>query len=263
MLQRTCCDRNRGMSDKSQACNACQETEPLGFRFSMAFQPIVDVLTGEVLAEEALARGPRGESAASVLAQVTESNRYRFDQAARVTAIEWASRLGMKSRLSINFMPNAVYNPDACIQRTLHAARAAAWVTERIIFEVSESEPIEDRPHLLEIFRRYREFGFKTAIDDFGAGHSGLGLLMDFQPDYLKLDMALIRDIDRRKASRAIVRHAVGLCDEIGIQLIAEGVETLTEAKTLVDLGVRYQQGYYFARPAFESLSNPILRLPN
>ena len=103
----------------------------------------------------------------------------------------------MQGLLSINFLPNAVYRPEACIRSALAAARKSNLPTERIIFEVTESEQVMDRPHLVNIFREYQRFGFHTAIDDFGAGYAGLNLLAEFQPSILKIDMDLVRNIDR------------------------------------------------------------------
>jgi EAL domain-containing protein (putative c-di-GMP-specific phosphodiesterase class I) len=157
----------------------------------MAFQPIFDLERRDVFAYEALVRGPAGESAATVLASVTDVNRYAFDQQCRVSAIDWAARLGLtaaSAKLSINFLPNAVYEPRACIRATLAAAVRHGLPTDRIIFEFTEQEAL-DTSHLLNILRSYKAMGFLTAIDDFGAGHSGLNLLADFQPDIVKLDM--------------------------------------------------------------------------
>ncbi|MBS0410338.1 MAG: EAL domain-containing protein [Proteobacteria bacterium] len=222
----------------------------------MAFQPIVDLTTGEPYAYEALVRGPAGEGAASVLSQVTDETRYAFDQQCRVSAIEWASRLKLAAtgaRLSINFLPNAVYEPRACIRATLAAAMQYRFPTTAIIFEFTEQEVI-DTDHLLNILRSYKAMGFLTAIDDFGAGHSGLGLLAQFQPDIVKLDMALIRGIDSDSVRRSIVGHTLRMLEDIGILAICEGIETKGELRALCDLGLRYAQGYILARPAFEAL---------
>ncbi|RCL58475.1 MAG: EAL domain-containing protein, partial [Pseudomonas sp.] len=176
-----------GASDHG-ACPSCASGERLGFGFSYAFQPIVDLRRREIFAHEALVRGTGGEPAPSVLAQVNEENRFRFDQAGRVKAIKTAAKLGMQSRLSINFMPNAIYRPELCIRSTLEAARAHDFPIERIIFETVEGERISDGKWLTEVFREYQRIGFLTAIDDFGAGFAGLNLLADFQPDIIKLD---------------------------------------------------------------------------
>ncbi|HBM09653.1 EAL domain-containing protein [Pseudomonas sp. Choline-3u-10] len=238
------------------ACPSCASGERLGFRFSYAYQPIVDISKREIFAHEALVRGVNGEPAPSVLSQVTEDNRFRFDQACRVKAIKTAAKLNMQSKLSINFMPNAIYRPELCIRSTLEAARAHNFPIEQIIFETVEGERISDAKWLTEVFREYQRIGFLTAIDDFGAGFAGLNLLADFQPDLIKLDMDLIRSIDQSRSRQAIVRGTVGICNELGIQVIAEGVETPDEYKALRDLGISLMQGYLFSKPLFESCSH-------
>jgi EAL domain-containing protein (putative c-di-GMP-specific phosphodiesterase class I) len=223
----------------------------------MAFQPILDLETGRPFAYEALARGPNGEGAASVLGQVTSENRYAFDQRCRVKAIETAVAAGILetgARLSINFLPNAVYSPRACIQLTLKTASATGFPADRLIFEFTEQEEIVDAEHVAEIVRKYREMGFGTALDDFGAGHAGLGLLARFQPDLIKLDMELVRGIDSSLPRRVIVESVAAMCRGLGITLIAEGVETEAELAALRRIGIRYVQGYLIARPAFEAL---------
>ncbi len=104
------------------------------------------------------------------------------------------------------------------------------------------------------IFQEYKRRGMITAIDDFGAGHSGLNLLAEFQPDIIKLDMALTRAIHTDRVRGAIVKSMVGLCADLGISIVAEGIEDVDEARALRDLGVRLMQGYAFARPATEKL---------
>jgi EAL domain-containing protein (putative c-di-GMP-specific phosphodiesterase class I) len=236
-------------------CGGCGHTERLGFQFDYAYQPIVDLTHRRVYAHEALVRGPQGEGALSVLSQVNEANRYRFDQACRVKAIKNAAQLGMAERVSINFLPNAVYKPEVCIRTTLEAARTHGFPTERIIFEVTEGERVEDGPWLASILREYQRCGFLTAIDDFGAGYAGLTLLADFRPDIIKLDMALVRSVDTSPARQAIARGMVRICAELGIQVIAEGIETPSERDFFLSEGVTLMQGYLFGRPAFRALT--------
>lgn len=243
------------MAGTVRDCEDCGKAERVGFQFEFAYQPILDVTSGQVFAHEALVRGPNGEGAMTVLSQVTEKNRYRFDQACRVKAIKGASELGMQEKISINFLPNAIYKPELCIRTTLAAARTYDFPLERIIFEVTEGERIEDGPWLMEILQEYKRCGFKTAIDDFGAGFAGMSLLADFQPDLIKIDMALIRNVDRDAARQAIVRSLVRLCHELNIQVIAEGIETPGERDCLIDVGIHLMQGYLFAKPAFRALA--------
>lgn len=243
-------------SDAPPGCNRCRDSAPLGFDFTFAYQPIIDFHSRRIFAHEALVRGLKGESAATVLARVNDDNRYRFDQACRVKAIEGAAKLGMQEFLSINFLPNAVYEPGACIRSTFEAAQRCNFPKERIILEVVEGENISDRPHLLNIFEEYRRFGFLTAIDDFGAGYAGLNLLAEFQPDIVKIDMDLVRNINDSKPKQAIVEGIIYMCRQMGIKVLAEGIETIPERDFLVASGVNYFQGYLFCKPAFEAIGH-------
>lgn len=238
------------------SCQGCKDGQGFAKPFSMAFQPIVDLGTGETFAFEALVRGPEGQGALSVLSEVTETNRYAFDQACRVKAIQLAADLGVADQgalLSINFLPNAVYEPKACIRATLAATASTGFPVTSIVFEFTENEQVDDA-HLTRIIESYKAMGFKTAIDDFGAGFSGLTRLAKFQPDIVKLDMELVRGVDTDRVRRALVRSVVTACEELGIIMLAEGIETAGESAALRDLGVDLQQGYLFARPGFEIL---------
>lgn len=240
--------------EPSTRCGACLDGEALGFDFSMALQPIVEPRQRRVFAYEALVRGLDGSGAAGVLAQVNEDNRYRFDQVCRVKAVTLAARLGIDCRLSINFLPNAVYQAATCLRATLATARRVGFPTELLMFEFVEHEQAHDRTHLASIVAEYRRNAFITALDDFGAGYSGLNLLADIRPDLIKLDMALIRGIDRDTVRQSIVRHTLRMCEELGVAVIAEGVETAEEWRALESLGATLFQGYLFARPGFECL---------
>ncbi|MGF6492248.1 EAL domain-containing protein (putative c-di-GMP-specific phosphodiesterase class I) [Luteibacter sp. 621] len=241
-------------------CRGCGDAESVAARLTMAFQPIVDLASQMVFAHEALVRGIDGESAYDVLSSVAHENRYAFDQACRITAIRTAAQVCPPALLSINFLPNAIYNPEHCLQATLAAAKASNWPLERVIFEVTEHEEIVDHDHLVRILAAYKAHGFLTAIDDFGAGFAGLNLLADFQPDLLKLDIGLVRGIDADAKRRRIVEHTVAMCDDLGVRVIAEGVETEDECRALLDLGIPLQQGFLFARPQLASL--PVVAWP-
>ncbi len=239
------------------ACNGCATSLKPDFDFSMAFQPIYDAVDDRVWGYEALVRGLAGEGAYDVLSKISPEQRYRFDQDCRIKAIELASCLfpaGEDLKLSINFMPNAVYEPAACLRATLLTAARCGFPTSSIMFEFTENEEVADTVHLRNIITEYRRHGFTTAIDDFGAGHAGLGLLVEFQPDLLKIDMKLVRGVDNSRARRAVVTGIVGIAAELGITVLAEGVETEEEFLFLKARGIRLFQGYWFAKPAFEEL---------
>jgi len=223
----------------------------------MAFHPIVDVTRGNVWGYEALVRGTKGEGAGAILSQVDEERQYKFDQACRVKAIELAGRLfpaTEDTKLSINFMPNAVYEPAACIRTSLETARRVGFDMKRIMFEFTENERMADTKHVARIIAEYRRLGFITAIDDFGAGHAGLNLLANFQTDLIKIDMELIRGITDSAARQAIVAGILVIARSLDITIIAEGIETEAELTTLRSAGINLFQGFLFARPAIESL---------
>ncbi len=233
-------------------CGGCRDGTLLPFDFTMAFQPIVDVAAERIWGYEALVRGVEGEGAAFVLDQVQPAHVYGFDQACRIKAVELAGALFPADpdvRLSINFMPNAVYEPNACIRATLTAAKRVGFDPGRLMFEFTENEKMRDIGHLRGIIAAYQAQGFTTAIDDFGAGYAGLGLLTELRPDVLKIDMALVRGIDRSPTKRAIVRAIVALAAEIGIVPLAEGIETADELAAIRSLGITLCQGFLLGRP--------------
>lgn len=241
-------------SSLTSGCSQCLDTNGTEIDFSMAFQPIVDIDEKKIFGYEALVRGPNQESAGFILDKLNDKNRYYFDQAIRVKAIRTAVALKLDSVLSINFFPNAVYRPETCIRTTLNACEEFGFPIEKIMFEVTESERIEDRQHLKNIFDYYNQKGFITAIDDFGAGFSGLNLISDWQPNIVKLDMNLIRNIDKDQTRQHLVSSVIDFAHKVGIRIICEGVETVEELAVLQKMNVSLYQGYLFAKPAFEAL---------
>jgi EAL domain-containing protein (putative c-di-GMP-specific phosphodiesterase class I) len=240
---------------KQQTCSDCLSGQSLGFEIRMAFQPIIDWQTKSIYAYEALVRGPQGEGAGWVFGRINDTNKYYFDQACRVKAIETAAKLGCGTFLSINFLPNAVYNPETCIKATIEAADLYGFDLTKLIFEVTEGEQIPDKDHLNRIFRSYSKRGFQTAIDDYGSGYATLDWLTELKPDILKLDMQLIRNIEQHPAKQFIVEQTIAQCELQGTKVLAEGIETKAELDYLASVGIRFMQGYYFAKPQLEYLA--------
>lgn len=237
------------------ACVACRDGAEI-FPFTMAFQPIVDVQENRIDAYEALVRGVNAEGAGHVLGQVNAGNRYAFDQACRVKAIELAARLGMDRQLSINFLPNAVYDPRACIRTTLKTAAHTGFRLDQLTFEILESESIADVGHIRNIISEYRRYGFKIALDDFGTGYSGLARLAELKPDIVKIDRAIVTGCDRDSTRLAILAGMIRIGAEIGVKIVIEGVERLEEVEALRSVGARFIQGFHFAKPLFESIAH-------
>ncbi len=241
-------------NEQSVHCDRCGLGSGLDFEITMAYQPIVDVESKTIFSYEALVRGGKGESAGEILSRVNHENRFAFDQRCRTQAISIASGLNLDCYLNINFLPNAIYEPKHCIEQTLNIADRCNFSYSNIIFEMTEGERFRDHLHLQNIFNCYKEIGFKTAIDDFGAGYAGLNLLADFQPDLIKLDMALIRNIHCDPKRQAIVEGICYVCDKLEIDIIAEGVESVEEYNALNAMGIKLFQGYYFSKPRLKEL---------
>ena len=224
------------------------------FSATFAFQPIVDIQRHTIFAYEALVRTKSDDSAGTVFSSLAADTLHEFDRDARVAAISLGSRLGLSDVLSLNFLPRALDTVPDSVSSTLDAAKEFGIASERLILEVTENEIIHDTFGFAQKINRYRSSGMRFAIDDFGAGYSGLNLLADFQPDLVKLDMNLVRAIDSKGPRQAIVRAVLQACSDLGVEVIAEGVETEPEFHWFRRHGVVLFQGYLFGRPAFEAL---------
>ena len=124
----------------------------------------------------------------------------------------------------------------------------------KIVFEVLETENLTDQRNLLKYLQILQGFGFRTAIDDFGAGYSGLNLLVQYQPNYIKLDRNIICNIQHDHVKQSIFSGVRQICNDLSIEIVAEGVETADEFHWLNEAGISIFQGFYFAKPAFEAL---------
>ena len=171
-----------------------------------------------------------------------------------------AAELGRDTRLNLNFQPRSLAASSAVIEETLAIAHRHGFDNERVVLEVTENQVIDDQRRFADAINEFRAEGVMVAIDDFGAGYSGLNLLANFQPDLVKLDMELVRGIAHHGPRQAIVHAIHQACNDLGIDVIAEGVETLEEFYWFEDEGLTLFQGYLFARPGFEFL--PALSFP-
>jgi EAL domain-containing protein (putative c-di-GMP-specific phosphodiesterase class I) len=139
-----------------------------------------------------------------------------------------------------------LYSPDAPLTA----------MSARVVLEITERASLDDVVDLEDRVRRLRALGYRVAIDDLGAGYSGLTLLARLQPEIVKIDMSLVRNVDRTPIKARLVRSMLNLCSEMGIQTVCEGVETAAERDALVSIGADWLQGFLFARPgrAFPSV---------
>lgn len=246
-------DRERGLKARSETTRV-RGSIP---RFSMAFQPIVNVITGKVFAYESLVRSPNGDSAGPVLKRVPVKDFRLFDMACRSKGIELAMQLGITdtdASLAVNVNPVAALEASSHLSLTCAEAQHAGFPLDRLILEFVEDAQICDPALLRRLMREYQEMGVRVAIDDFGAGYSGLSLLTNLLPDIVKLDMGMVRRIDSDRTTCVVLKAMTSACLELGVQVVAEGVERRETMEALIDIGVVLQQGYLFARPLFEGL---------
>lgn len=223
--------------------------------YSFAFQLILDVKKRQIFSYEALLRGRNNESAQHVLNSVPNSEIGYLDDQSRIFAINLAAQLGLSTHLNLNIIPSTAISSPTTIASILRAAEQSQIRPEQIVLEILESEIIENFGMFTDAIREYRGSGLLFAIDDFGAGYAGLNLLAEFQPHIIKLDLQLIRDVHSKGPRQAIIRGLMRTCFDLGIDIIAEGVETESEYYWLRDEGIDLFQGFLFAKPEFESLS--------
>jgi len=225
----------------------------------MAFQPIVDISAQTVFGYEALVRGVNGEGAETVLSHVTPANFMAFEAACHSAAMASAGRLGLDRthHLSLNFLPSGLAAENNSVSPALAMANASAIGTDQLIVEITEAERVTQPVRIAALFADYRRLGLKTAIDDFGVGYAGLGLLADFQPDYIKIAMDLVRDVHESRPRASITRAILQAARDLSIQVIAEGVESPSEVAALRAQGVTLFQGFLFARPTVDRLIPP------
>lgn len=230
--------------------------------FAIAFQPIVDVDTGLTIAQEALVRGPAGQSAGSVLQAVPERDRYSVDAEIRQAAVAEAMRLGLPgttASLTLNVYPGCVAHPDYGVRRTAADARAVGFPPDRLVFEISEMEEVADPEALAAELSALQRIGLRIALDDVGTGHARMPLLMVWRPDGAKIAREVIMGLDLDPERRERVRLTLAQLQSFGLLPVVEGIETVGEMVALRELGVRAMQGFLFARPAMGVLPVPVV----
>ncbi len=225
-------------------------------RFTSHFQPIVSIQdTSEIYGYESLLRGMDEEgnlvTPEAILELASEAGLLpQLDRMARLNAIKQFSRYQMSGCIFINFAPMALYDPVYCLRSTVEAIDRAGIEHQRVVFEVVESDNPQDLAHLKAVLQYYRDSGFLVALDDLGSGYSSLNLLHQLRPDFIKLDMQLIRDVHQDLYKASITEKLLEITQKLNIQTVAEGIECIEELNWLRERGATFGQGYLIARPA-------------
>lgn len=221
----------------------------------VAYQPVVNLRDGSILGWEALARGPAGSYFQSPLRifAFAEKNGLLFavERHCRQLAIFNLGELGAEQKLFLNIHSRTVRDPSFVPGETVKMLRQAGLTPRHVVFEVTERHFVDDYAAFNRTLSHYRGQGFLVAVDDMGAGFSCLQAVAEIKPEFIKMDMSIVRDIHLHPAKRALVEALVSLAEKIGSLVIAEGVESEAELEILVRLGVHCGQGYWFGRPAY------------
>lgn len=173
-----------------------------------------------------------------------------LDQKARRTAVKAKSEHLLEGqKIFINFLPSTIYVQEFCLKHTFQVVKEFDLNPSDLVFEVVETEKITDVAHLKSILDTYKSSGMKVALDDVGTGYSTLDMFNLLQPDYLKIDRSYVEDCHKSIENQTFLYQVMERADRIGIQVLAEGIETKEEWDWLRKLGVDYGQGYFIAKP--------------
>lgn len=223
-------------------------------RLKTYFQPIVDIRKNEIYAYECLSRGIKEDGTimgSHMIFRTAFKNDllYYLDREARETALTTSIYNNIKKKIFINFVPSSIYNPKTSLKDTLEWAKKLGHKPNNIVFEIIETEDIKDANYLKNLLNEYRKQGFQIALDDIGSGYSSLSRLAELKPDYIKVDMEIIRNIHKDKFKQSIFRGLSLISKENNIKILAEGVEIKEELDFCINNGVDFVQGFYYSKP--------------
>jgi len=220
------------------------------------FQPIVSLQDLDILGYEALTRGPEdsGFDDPEVLFSYAENTNLilELERLCRRNALKSAQALHLDRKLFLNSSARAILDSDFTPDHIAEFVAELGLDKRNVVLEITERIAIQEWDTFKKVLRQFRNHGFKIAVDDIGAGYSSLQAIAELEPDFLKFDVSLVRNINESLIKRGLLETLVALSHKIRAQLIAEGVETKLEFQTLRSLGVPLGQGYFFASPALK-----------
>ncbi|WP_299805535.1 bifunctional diguanylate cyclase/phosphodiesterase [uncultured Shewanella sp.] len=217
------------------------------------FQPICNISTHKVHGFEALSRGPEHSPLFSPVplfkTAAYEGRLSELETLCRRISIQQFKNIQLPGKLFLNISPKALLEPNHAKGLTLSLVQELGLHPSQVVIELSEQYPADDIDLLKSCLNHYRSQGFLTAIDDLGAGYSGLRLWSELAPDYVKIDRHFIESIDSSSVKQEFVRSIINLCQNLSCKVIAEGIETQSELAVLKQLGIIYCQGFLLGRP--------------
>jgi EAL domain-containing protein (putative c-di-GMP-specific phosphodiesterase class I) len=222
-------------------------------RIVTAFQPIMDLQTRSVLGYEALSRGARGSGLepADALFGAAEAHELlvELDRLCRQRALLSSSRIPTTAKIFVNTLPGTIRDPQFRGKALIDFLDRAHVSPDRIVIEITEKLVIDNYTLFREAMTYYTDLGMSFAVDDVGAGYSGLESIARLKPTFLKIDIALVRDVHASLVNREMVKAIVAMGRGIGATVIAEGIHAEEEARALLSMGVSWGKGFLLARP--------------
>ncbi len=222
-------------------------------RVVMAYQPILRMKEGTVMGFEALARGPRGsglETADALFGAAAEHNLLvELDRLCRRRALLSSGRVSSNAKVFVNTLHATMHDPQFRGKPLIDLLDKAQISPDRIVLEITEKLVIENYSLFRDNMANFTDLGMSFAVDDVGAGYSGLESIARLKPSYLKIDTDLVRDVHVSMVNKAMVKAIISLGHGIGATVVAEGIQSEDEAQALRAMGVDFGQGYYLARP--------------
>ncbi len=229
-------------------------TPPNGYSF--AFQAVLDCRHKNISFVEALARGPKGEGAQEYFSSMNSEQREHFDMHSTEDAMSLASQLGI-SKFAVNFSPKVIFQSTHIAEKLPALLQKYGFDCNQLIIEITESDFIGNYHLAVDIISKLRANGIQLAIDDFGAGYAGLSLLAEFQPDIIKIDQALTKNIHSNGPKQSIVNAIFNCADSLAISVVAEGIEDEKDFQFMTGLGISQFQGYLFNTPEMNTYREP------
>ncbi len=222
-------------------------------RIYSVYEPIVEVESRTVFGYEALARGADGSPFQSPVALFDAAEEhelvFELDCVCRESALHGAVDFPTGTKLFLNIRPTTIHDPNFQEARLIETLERSALTPSDVVFEISEQESIASFGAFGEMRDFYRSLGFQFALDDTGTGYAGLEELLEVEPDYIKIDRAMVSGVDQDPARQDVLAAVLQLADKMGAQVIGEGLDTLEELEMLGRLGIRFGQGWLFGRP--------------
>lgn len=225
----------------------------LDHRIYSVYEPIVEVESRTVFGYEALARGPEGSRFHSPMALFSAAEEhdlvFELDCVCRESGLRGAMDFPAGTKLFLNIRPTTIHDPSFHGDRLIETLEQRRLAPTDVVFEISEQESIASFGAFREMRDFYRGLGFQFALDDTGTGYAGLEELLEVEPDYIKIDRAMVSGVDQDPARQDVLSAVLQLADKMGSQVIGEGLDTLEELEMLGRLGIRFGQGWLFGRP--------------